>query len=288
MNDHTQTGDMMPVLDDLLEQADTLPAFPDIVTDILSRIDSPNSAPDDFTDMISRDPVLTGKVLKFANSAFYGYSKEIVNLKEAIILLGLDTLKSIVLAISSFSVFKTDVSGYGLKRDELYRHSLTVASLARSFAEYNGMHNIEKYFICGLLHDVGKLLLGSYISKYKKQIQMKLTDGTSLIDIEKELTGFNHCLVGGELAKFWNLPELLVQVNLFHHNAKGAPASYRGVVQIIEIANLLSELIQAGSAYTRNLDWFKTVNHIIEIDKKDFDNIIKTVRNHVFNMTGFI
>lgn len=287
MLEQDQSGNM-PVLEDLLEQADSLPAFPDIVSDLLGRIDSPTSAPDDFTGIISRDQVLAGKVLKFANSAFYGYSKEIVSLKEAIIILGLDTLKSIVLAISSFSVFQTDIRGYGLKKSDLYGHSLATASLARNLALHNNMYNIEKYFICGLLHDVGKLLLGNYLSGTTDQLQAHLSEGNDLESYEKQLTGFTHSRIGGELAKYWNLPDLLVNVITYHHTPEKAPASYRGIVQVIDTANKLAELIQPGTGYPLAYDWLETVNRYFDITKKQLDAIVSEVKKHVFSMTQFI
>jgi len=119
----------------VISEADNVPALPEIVNKVLEQIENPKSTPQDIEEIISKDAVLTAKVLKVSNSAYYGYSRKIDTIRQAIIILGLDTLKSLVIAASAYASLKNPSEGYGLSKDDLWRHSLAVAVGARLIAK---------------------------------------------------------------------------------------------------------------------------------------------------------
>jgi putative nucleotidyltransferase with HDIG domain len=254
----------------VISEADNVPALPEIVNKVLEQIENPKSTPQDFEEIISKDAVLTAKVLKVSNSAYYGYSRRIDTIRQAIIILGLDTLKSLVIAASAYASLKNPSEGYGLSKDDLWRHSLAVAVGARLIAKQFGFKDVERFFVGGLLHDIGKILLGPHIINYIYEIRniAKMSD-TSFNLVEKQILGFNHCDVGAELANHWKLPSLFYDITLFHHTPYECVSENSKIVEIIHIADILVYSYKIGLGLDGQ--FYKPASEIFEkynIDKK--------------------
>jgi len=259
----------------ILEEAENMPALPDIVNKVLEEIDNPNTNAKDMEAIISKDPVLTAKVLKMSNSAYYGYSREIVTLSEAIIILGLDTLKSLVIAASAFKSLNKDYSGYGLSKGDLWRHSLATALAARLIAKQKNQQDLEKFFVAGLLHDIGKVLLTKYIGEYIDAIKQLVKMRDISFDIaEKEIIGFNHADVGAEIANYWKLPPLFYDVIKYHHSPSLCNSENARFVEFVHIADIVAYRLKIGigmdgAFYKANKDIFTKYG----IDKKFIDSM---------------
>jgi len=263
----------------VIAEAENLPSLPDIVSKVLEQIDNPNSNPKDFQEIICKDPVLTAKVLKMSNSAYYGYSREIATISEAIIILGLDTLKSLVIAASAYASLSREAEGYGLQRGALWRHSLATAAGARSIAKQIGYKEIEKFFVAGLLHDIGKILLNRYIGKFIDKINTLTKMRDISFDIaEREVMGFNHCDVGAELSNYWKLPDLFYDIAKYHHTPSACTTKNRSLVEIVHIADILSYSLRIGIG--KDGAYYKPSEKIFEkynIDKKTRDKFITKI-----------
>ena len=279
-------------IDVLMQDADTLPAFPSIVTEILARIDDPLSVPDDFTEIISRDQVMVSKVLKFANSAFYGFPRTIVTLKEAVIILGLDTLKSIVLAISTYSTLNANSKGYGLDKGGLYQHSICCAMIARILAKKFKSENKEKFFIAALLHDVGKLLLDPWISRHKDAVIDGIRKGNlAPWEAERRVLGFDHAFVGSKLVETWNLPEVLIHVTRYHHTPDKAPLQHRAIVEMVQAANIISRRIRGGLGgefAPPDSNFIDELQSVLALDEDEVRSIVREVRTYLLHINSFI
>ena len=138
----------------IIKDVENLPPFPGIVTKILADIDDPRSSHKDFQNIILNDPALTMKILKMANSAYYGYSRQIDTLSQALIILGLITLKSIVIAASAYSTLAKKNISYGLSHGDLYAHSIATAIGSKLISKYKGVKKNEMVFIAGVLNDI--------------------------------------------------------------------------------------------------------------------------------------
>lgn len=237
-------------IEQLLAKADDLPVLPHIAMEILNLIEDKTSVPEDFENVIENDQVMTLKILKIANSAYYGYPREIITIKEAIVILGTDTLKSLVLSLLTRQILSRSLDTYGLKKGELWEHSLAVAMVARSIAKAMKFANPEGYFVAGLLHDVGKLVLDFYLQDSAKVIKQQIREGgLDFVKAEERVLGVDHAFIGAKLLEKWNLPKFLVESVRFHHALEIAPEIVRKDSYIIDIANRLAYRVAPGSGF---------------------------------------
>lgn len=216
--------------------------FPHVVGLLIRKIDDPEADIKDIEDLVGKDVVIAAKVLKMANSAYYGFPKSIDNLHDAILILGMNTIKSIVIAIFTKSVMNVDASGYGLvDKGDLWKHSVLVASGARYIAKKLKLQNIERFFVAGLLHDIGKVVISEIIQKYKMDvIRYMLFKNMDIPSIEDEIVGINHNILGEMLAKFWNFPDFISQIIKYHDDPLSAPDSIKNDVLVVSSANKFS------------------------------------------------
>lgn len=205
-------------LDTLVNRIENLPALPYVISLVIKKIEDPRSSISDITKAMSGDEGLVANVLKLANSAYYGFPRRIVSITEAVVILGLNTLKSIVYTTLAKNMLGREVKGYALDRGELWRHSVACGIICREIARKNRLGDIEAYFVAGLLHDIGKIVLGDYLEKeYEEVVRLVNESLKPFNEIEREVLGFDHAEVGGLLAKKWNLPEFLVDAIRYHH-----------------------------------------------------------------------
>lgn len=265
----------------ILAEAENLPVLPDIVNQVLRQIENPSSSPTAFQDIISQDPVLTAKVLKMSNSAYYGFSREIDTLSEAVIILGLNTLKSLAIAASAYKLLNQPYNGYGLDKGDLWKHSLATAMAARSLAKMLNYQDTEKFFVSGLLHDIGKILLSKFLVKYSNDIKILVNMREISFDIaEKQILGFNHCDVGAEIGLYWKLPNIFVETAKYHHTVIEASLKNSLYVKVVHMADIITYnskfgLGIDGNHYLPKKEIFKE----LKIDKKAQDDISKKIRS---------
>jgi len=194
-----------------------LPALPTIAVEVASLIDNPQTSVSKLTSVISADQVLTAKVLKIANSPFYGFQKKISTLDFAIMVLGFDSLKEILISISLISAFKKKQDKY-FDSKEFWEHSLASGIAARTLARQLGYRISGESFVAGLLHDIGILVTHQYFHEDYKRIVDAVTNGKSTFhDMEQAVLLSTHGEIGGWLAERWNLPEQLIEAIKFHH-----------------------------------------------------------------------
>jgi putative nucleotidyltransferase with HDIG domain len=232
----------MPVdIETILEEGRHISAFPSIVTEIMGMLENPDSTPSQFQDIISKDTLISAKTLKLANSAYYGYSRSIGTISEAVIILGIDTLRSLIIALSAYNILNRNIEGYGYEFEDFWMHSLCTAMLTKKIADSKKMKNLESYFVAGLLHDTGKLLL----DKFRLINKERLTDFVARNKVpdymaEKAIIGWDHAEVGAQLAMKWKFPQFLVDVNLYHHAPHRISNRNSSFVKMVHVADALS------------------------------------------------
>ncbi|MEZ4598841.1 MAG: GGDEF domain-containing protein [Syntrophotaleaceae bacterium] len=230
----------------LIQQKIEIPSPPRIVVRILEAVRDEDNCFAELGRIISADPALTARILMVANSSLYGCSGKIKTIETALTILGLNALKNI--ALSFIIVNKLQGQNNELFDFEYFwRRSVTAAVAAQQVSEML-QDNREDIFVSGLLQDIGILVMYLYLADTYCTVQAtkQATDAPVAL-IEKQLTGFNHCELGGALLKQWGLPESIYMPVFYHHSPQNAPEQYRRPAEILNIAGKLSAVYHSSS-----------------------------------------
>ncbi|GAP09719.1 protein containing uncharacterized domain HDIG [Bellilinea caldifistulae] len=234
---------MRYTLDDLIREAGKLPPLPQASQRALELMRSPDCNLSAVADVLAVDQVLSGVVLRVANSAFYGMPNRIATVHQAVVVIGLQALYEIILAASLGSFLNRPLPGYELRKGELWRHSLGVAICARTIAQKRQWKNIEEFYFAGLLSDIGKLAL----EKLLRSMVFSLNEwqSASFLEIERSYFGIDHAMLGAEMARRWRLPEGLVAVIAHHHNPAAA-GPYQAQAYAVHIGDSIMMMLGIG------------------------------------------
>jgi HD-like signal output (HDOD) protein len=203
----------------VLRDIRNLPTLPDVVMEILRLCDDQSATTREISQLIEKDPVLTTKVLKLVNSSYFGLSKEIYSVNQALVLIGYNNLKSLIMSASMLQVFHQDSQVGSFSRKALWKHSIGVGIGARFLAKRFRMGDAEQAFVAGLIHDVGKVIIDWFFHPQFEEIIEKVDrDRCWIRDAERQVMQVTHEEVGSYLASRWNLPDMLKEAIAFHHS----------------------------------------------------------------------
>ncbi|HEX7596960.1 MAG TPA: HDOD domain-containing protein, partial [Polyangia bacterium] len=207
-----------------------------------------NAGVDEFELVIKVDPGLTANVLRLANSAYFGLTRRIATAREAIAMLGLKRVYDVATMAAVQRFLPARIPGYELSSEGYWQHCVAVAALAENLAK-TGSATPALAFTAGLMHDMGKLVLGEFLALHAAPILEKLRrDNASLIGAEREVLGVDHTEVGAELAAVWKLPEAVVSVIRWHHDPNQVPAgAERACVDLVHVADALAHSFGFGA-----------------------------------------
>lgn len=203
----------------VLRKLKDLPPMPQIVFKARQVISDPDSEMAELSDLLESDQAIATKVLKLANSAYYGLSGKVSSIRHASSLLGYNALGQLISMVGSASVLGKTLGGYELDSAGTWRHSLLTASASRILALKKNPELESDAFSAGLIHDVGKLVLDTYVSDRKEEFD-RLTEGgrNSMLVAEQRLLGLDHADIGYEVCQHWNIPETISQAIKYHHD----------------------------------------------------------------------
>ena len=198
-----------------------LPSLPSIVTKVNEMLNDPNTTNDSLSRVIEKDQAIVFKMLQLVNSTFFGLREKISTTNEAAIILGLDAIRNIVLSLSTFNFLNhlfEQKSNKHFKVDRFWRHSIGVAVLSRYLAEQTNIGDPEKCFVCGLLHDMGKLMLAHYFpDDLFRVIEYARQNNMMYLKAEKKILPACHPEIGYFFVKKWKLPPHLANTIYSHH-----------------------------------------------------------------------
>jgi putative nucleotidyltransferase with HDIG domain len=224
-----------------------LPTLPTVAANVIELTQNPESTAFDIATAISHDQALASKVLRLANSAYYGFPRKISTINYAIVVLGLNNIKNIVLSTSVMERFSKTSDNRLLDRREFWKHSLLCGIIAKKIAEHMGIKTAEELFLSGLFHDFGKLILDQHFNaEFVKSLLLSKTQKISLMEAENRTFGFNHAGVGALVLKKWRLPISLVKAVERHHMPDDTQEGFR-VAAIVHVADYLCRRIGIGS-----------------------------------------
>ena len=229
---------------------DELPVLPVVAARLLSLLENPEVGMDELTEIISRDPSLASKVLKVANSAYYGFAAEIATLDHAVAVLGLNMLKSLALSVGVVDNLPRNKQSPLLTHDGLWLHSVAVATVIKELAgRLPSAAELDHLFVVGLLHDVGKIvLLHFFQEQYQKALeQAQAEGGTPLFLAEREIIGLDHGEVGAMLLGRWKFPPKVLEPILDHHRHGAEPSGNPKDAALLRLANLVPQVARLGA-----------------------------------------
>ncbi|PIU46272.1 MAG: hypothetical protein COS94_10705 [Candidatus Hydrogenedentes bacterium CG07_land_8_20_14_0_80_42_17] len=271
---------------DFLKKVEKLPTLPGIAMRIIQTANNPKSAADDLSKIILSDISLSAKVLKLVNSAYYGIRNKVANVRQAIVILGFNTIKSLALSTAIMDKFATSGDIEGFSRGNFWKHSLGVAITAKLIAKrvVKQRELEENYFMAGLLHDIGKIILDQYFHEdfVKVLVHMKITH-LSFHKAEIETNGLTHAEIGGLLSGQWQLPDELVAAIRFHHTPENR-SEYTQIIGATHFANILAKTKGFGSGGDNDISGLnESVIMNLGISEDDVAHIVGVEMDEEYN-----
>jgi HD-like signal output (HDOD) protein len=191
---------------DLVKSAGSISSLPMIFNRINDAVNNPRSSIADIGRVISEDPGLTARLLRIVNSAFYSFPSKIDTISRAVTIVGTQQLRDLALATSVMKVFK-GIPEDLINMEAFWCHSIGCGITARVLASHRREANLERYFVTGMLHDIGRLLLFMNLPKQSRAALMRCQQSEELLyQVERKEIGFDHATVGSALLQAWNLP----------------------------------------------------------------------------------
>lgn len=261
----------------ILDAVADLPAMPQIAHKARAIMSNPSSSFKDLAIVLVTDQAIASRVLKLANSAYFGLRGKVSSIQYASIVLGQKTLAELITVAATSTLMGQGLKGYGLKAGELWKHSLAVAYGSRFIAKNINSRLEDDAFSAGLIHDVGKLVLDNYIFEKKQVFEQLMEDGQeTLLSAEKRTLGFDHAEIGSAVCNKWSVPENLAAAIRYHHY----PISSQGneLAYILHLADVIAVKIGIGTG-TETL-YYEIDDEVVKflgLDKKDMAKILAQV-----------
>lgn len=255
-----------------------LPQFPQNIEKLNKLLDSDDSKISDIANQISNDVALTGELLKTVNSAAFSLQTPCSSISDAVKMIGTRGIKNMLYSIGSLNIFAAQTK----KNEDLWKHSYQVAfysyNLAKNFCKSDNSV-VEDSFVCGLLHDMGKVIFETNCPEYLENVKKICKDKITSLDLfEKIISGVNHGEIGAKIAEKWNFPESIINVIRFHHSPGNAPEAAKTLTTIIYIADLMVHYHNSDIQYSQiDKNILKQFNITCENQFQQIADKLKTV-----------
>ncbi|MSQ27096.1 MAG: HDOD domain-containing protein [Dehalococcoidia bacterium] len=235
---------LVPILSDPAQ----LPSIPILYLRLSKLTQDPSSTAAQVAEVLGTDPASVTRLLRLVNSPFYGLRNPVSSVAGAVRLLGFDAVNSLVLATSMDGLFKSTSPTASARMEQLWYHSIGCAVAAKIIASLAGFGDVEQYFVAGLLHDLGKLVvLRSCPDAFEQSARLAVSDETQFADAENVVCGTNHALIGALLGNRWSLPPSLV-AGLSQHHHPGQAKAHPEVAAVVHLADIVSLGLGIGSS----------------------------------------
>lgn len=232
-------------MDRIMARIEAFPGFPATVTRLMTLLDNPDADLDEIEALLRYDAGLTANILRLANAAYFGFANQVGSVRQAVVMLGARRLTHLVTTSCVNALMDGPVPGYELPPGELWRHSIAVSVTAEELAGMVGHAPADEVFTAGLLHDVGKLVLGEFLAEGLERVDAETDPSTPFEAVERRVLGADHAEVGARILRHWAFPEPLVRAVRYHHEPEAAdPPST--VIDIVHVANVLCLMIGIG------------------------------------------
>ena len=259
--------------------------IPQVILKIMRLVDDDDQGIDVIADEIRTDQVLTAQTIKLANSAMFAKTQTIETLDHALLYLGRNHLINLILSAAVKGFFNQSVRGYSLCKGGLYHHALGCAQFAQVLAAKTGKADPHKAYTCGLMHDIGKVVLDQYMAEsYALFYREVIANDATALTVEKKLMGIDHTEAGRILAEQWQLPPSLLET-ISHHHAPQKADDHSALVMIVYLADLLLSRFHTGIELERidTKTLVRNLNHL-DLTAEDISTLVDWMPDAVFNI----
>ncbi len=258
----------------LVKRIKDLPTIPQVLAKVSTVVNNPKSSAKDLAKIISEDQVLTARLLKLVNSSFYGFPQKVTTVTGAIVLLGFEAIRKLVLSTSLINILQVNHNAKEAAR-ELWDHALCCGIVAKLIGEKTKYTDAEELFVAGLLHDIGKVVqLNFFYDDYYEITKRSKIENIESRLIEVDVFGIGHDQMGVLLARYWNLPKKLEDAMGFHHTPFQANNN-QVIVSIVHVANVLAHCITMSMGEDTVLpELDKEVWKQLQLTDIDIDSVI--------------
>ncbi len=262
-----------------------LPPMPQVAQKARKVLSDPNSSFTDLAKIIETDQGIVTRVLKMANSPYYGMSGNVSSVQHASVVLGTKTLMELLNLACSSEILDRNLEGYDLDAGDLWTHSLAVAHASQIIAKKVQPHLEQDAFSAGLIHDVGKIILDPYILERKEEFKSFVQDGKeTFLLAEKEILGFDHAGLASEVCERWQIPEHIALSIRYHHDPE--PSEGDHLSYIVHMADAIAIMSGIGAGIDGMLYRIheKAMDHL-RLSQEDLLEIMADVAQYVEKIT---
>ena len=252
----------------IVSQTETLPSLPAVYTEVITELQSSEPSVQKVGEIISADLAMTAKILQVVNSAFFGLVRKISNPKEAVMLLGTETIKALVLSVKIFSEFNQKKFAW-FSFDELFNHSMSVSMFAQTISkqEHLDQNLVNNSMMAGMFHDLGKLILvTNFQEPYKKVLTEAAETQQNIWDLEIEQFGASHAEVGAYLMGLWGLEYPIIEAIAFHHSPGKSLSNSTGLLTAVHFGDAFDRL-------KKDSNDLNSENGLRQLDRGYLDNL---------------
>jgi HD-like signal output (HDOD) protein len=227
-------------LQDIVQKTSDLPTMPAAALAVMREAESATGTALTVAGHLSQDQALTTRVLRLANSAYYGLQRQVMDLQEAVVVLGMRSVKNLAMVAATYPWLSKPLKGYALGPREMWTHSFGVAVGAQTVAKKARLPEVDAMFTAGLVHNMGKVALSIWLeNKIPAMLALANRDNLTFDQVERKLLGYDHAEVGAFMAEQWNLPKPLIQAIRYHHEPNACPEP-NNIVDCVHIGDFLT------------------------------------------------
>lgn len=241
----------------IVSQIESLPSMPSIYTEIIAEMQSSDPSIKKVGEIISKDISMTAKILQIVNSAFFGLFRKISSPEQAVVLLGWETIKALVLSVKIFSQFSQKKFSW-FDIDSLFNHSMAVSMNAKTIIKNENLDQdlINNSMMTGLLHDLGKLILATNFQSIYRQILTEAQGSSRIMwDLEYQAFGTSHAEIGAYLMGLWRLETPIIEAIAFHHLPARSLNQKMGLLTAVHVGNALDHEDRIPPDQNTDLQW---------------------------------
>lgn len=270
---------MIDIKERFQSRIDYIPTLPVIFKKIIQTLNDPKSSAKDLKNIIINDVALSAKIINLSNSAYFGFNRRITEITNAIVVIGFETIKNIVLSISVMETFRDIKGSKKFDRTQYWYNSIGTAQATVKIGGLLRIANKESLYVAGLLSNIGKILMDYFFPEEYAEVLSE--NSVDFYLAEERIFGFNHAEAGFWVATKWDFPEVLCHCIRYHHDISTAPDDFKKIVAMVAVADFISRKAGFGSPpLKKNIENTHRCIKILGIKNSDIDDMVSDMKEN--------